>query len=159
MGQGCEGRRITGLSLQAEVKAGTAHPPLTRDTQKPPNSHTTHKVTIPPQLPQGKHPWSWNHGGFAAIATRCLSRGAWISRNHSDPGHGGRRKQSPSPSLAAAPPPLWQDWGTRGIGLQSHYGRESFIFYCDSGKGLWPDPKGEALPDLEAGEEGERRGR
>ena len=124
-----------------------------------PKQHRPYKVTISPQLPQDKRPWPWSHGGFAAVATVCLSRGAQISRNHSDPGHGGENTKSSLSPAAASPTTPCRTGVLRGIGLQSHYSRHSFTCYYDSGKGLWPDPKGEALPNHEAREEGEREGR
>lgn len=107
-----------GLSVQAEIKAGTAHPPHPRSSKATPLTHNTYKVTIPPQLPQGKRPWPWNHGGFAAVATIHLRRGAWISRNHSDPGRGGRKKTSPKSLTCSSIPhmPL-QDSGESGTYL------------------------------------------
>lgn len=134
-GRRCEGRRIKGLGLQAEVKAGTTHPPHPNSSKATPLTHNTYKVTIPPQLPHGKRPWPWNHGGFAVVATRCLSRGTWVSRNHSDPGEGREKTKSASHLQVPATHPCRMRV-LRRTGHQSHHGRDCFLFYCDSGKGL-----------------------
>lgn len=45
---------------------------------------------------------------------------------------------------ATQPTVLGYSGGESGTSLTM---ADCFLFYCDLGKGLWPDPKGEALPE------------